>query len=493
MAAQPVLPTFVTCPEIVIPAAPGQMVSADFNADGTPDLALADSESSQVLLLLMDRASFASGDCLGAVGHTPVPIPQKAVSLAAADIDGNGTIDLVVALPTGVLILRNDGKGAFTADAAVLYAGIDPRVVLLSDLDGDGRVDILVGNGNSNKVTILYGLATGFEAPVDLAVDGAVTSLVAVDLNQDSLRDIVALSNGTGFLFAYLQHPSQPRPEFSGLSPIHVGLAPSAMVPVDVDADAYPDLAITSGGNSGVLDVFMNELPFQGSASFVAARVATMRSLGRPSGLAAGNLNDDFFGDIVVTNQSESTVSFFLGSDDGTLAEVAGPCTMLVVQTDRCLVGTGPRSVVLADVDGDGRDDVIVANGEGKSISVLLSSNPARTPTYTPTPTATVTATASPSFTPSPTFTPTETPTATSTPTNTRTRTPTATPEITMTPTPRCFNSAVCVSGKGCAIGTTSVDRDSSRTIWLWLLIGGWWIVASRWHSARPRSSDPMS
>src|SRR5262249_11374320 len=124
----------------------------------------------------------------------------------------------------------------------------------------------------------------------------------------------------------------------------------------------------------------------------------------RPSAVGVEQLNSDFPVYIAVANQDANTVGFFSSDGTGRVTEVLSRCEVLDTSTHRCLVGIRPSSLVLAEVDGDSHSDVITANQDGRSISVLLSSRPAPTPTATAvssgtavtTPTNTATATRTP-------------------------------------------------------------------------------------------------
>jgi hypothetical protein len=475
--AQTPIAGFVTC-SVPALSSPFAVVTGDFNRDGTPDLALADAGSGQIALLFLNRSRFAVGDCLGAVSRSSASVGSASpVGLAAGDIEGNGSIDLAVALQSGVQILRNNGSGELQADSQPINVGVDPRAVVIADLDGDGRADIVVGNGNTNRVTIAYGNSMGFETPVDLPANGPATTVTVTDLNQDSFNDLAVLSIGTGALTVYLQVPGSPRPTFRPLPLVAVGIAPTALGIGDFDANGVPDFALTSGGTSGILDIFLSQLPGNEAVPFLRGPLPVQLSrLNRSSALAVDDFNRDFFRDVVVANQGDATVSFFLGDGSASLVEVEGPCSIRDPVSRRCSVGVGPRAVVLADVDGDGRSDVITANEEASTVTFLLSSRPAHTPTPTHTSTRLPTETPTQTPTETATLTPTETPTQTPTQTATRTRTHTATPGPTDSPTPQCFSGGVCISGSSCAV----VPAPGANVGW-----SAWWVLGMAGFVAR--------
>jgi len=478
--AQPVTPTpvpipgFVRC-DIPLSGAPASAITAgDFNQDGNPDLAVVDGTNSQVVVLLTNRERFAAGDCVNATTITDIAVSAGPTSIAVGDLDLNNTLDLVVGVQAGASILRGNGSGGFTAEPP-LGAGSDPQAVAISDVDGDGIPDIVVGNGggNGNGVTIRYGRAGGtYDPAVSLPLDGPVTFMVVQDLNRDSFVDIAAGSRGTGKVTVFIQDRNNPR-SFPVKPSFTVGVAPTAMVAGDFNGDGAPDLAITSGGTSGKLALFLNQLPGNEIQPFVQETVVPTGV--SPSALGADDFNGDFALDVVVANQGDRTLPFFLGDDGGGLTEASGNCRGN--EGGRCSVGAGPRGLVLADVDGDGHGDVITANQDAGSISVLLSSRPPPTPTATRTTTPTVTPTRTSTSTVTPTATPTPTATSTSTATATPTPQKTFTPTVTPTLTPQCFGS-VCVQGSGCV----NVDPERTGRGGFWLLAPSLlWLMYRRW------------
>lgn len=463
------IPGFVRC-DIPI-GAPGSAIAAgNFDSSGNQDLAVVDGKDSQVVVLLTDRNRFAVGDCVNATRSSNVSVSGGPTSIAAADLDLNRTIDLVVGVQQGVSILRGNGSGTFTPENP-LGAGVDPQAVAVSDVDGDGVPDIVVGNGNGNSVSILYGKRDGtYEHFVSLPVDGAVTFMVVQDLNRDSFVDIAAGSS-MGTVTVFIQDRNNPR-SFTQSPSFAVGTAPTAMAAGDFNGDGAPDLLVTSGGNSGVVTLFLNQLPGNVTEPFVQETVVPTGLF--PSALGVDDFNSDFALDVVVANQGDQTLPFFLGNDNGGLQEGSGNCRGN--EGGRCTVGAGPLALVLADVDGDGQSDVITANQSAGSISVLLSSRPPPTPTPTASSTRTVTPTATATSTVTATATPTATPTATASASATRTAQSTLTPTITSTPTAQCFGS-VCVAGQGCL----TVAPENTGPSGLWLLAPALlWLVRRR-------------
>jgi len=398
---------------------PTAIAAGDFNRDGNPDLAVVSTATDQVFVGLTSRADFRSGDCTAGANFGPaIAVSDVPVAIAAGDVDQNRTVDLVVAVQAGVSILRNKaGNGSFTPEAP-LAAGTDPTSVAVADLDGDGLPDIVVGNGGGT-VSILYGTTqsvtsgtptttptTGFTSAMSMPVGDPpepVTAITVADLNNDSFLDIAATTS-LGNVVVFIQQRTAPR-TFAPGQEFVVGLRPSDIAAGDLDSNGQLDLAVTSGAGD-TLTLLLN--PLSTMASSVPFPTGH-----RPSALGIEQLNRY----VVVSNQDDADLSFFQNDGSGTLTEVVGNCVDDPAP-QRCAVGTSPRGLVLADIDGDGRSDVITANqNASSSVSILLSNDAVKTPTITPTAPASATITATGTITGSATPTVTRTPTPTITPT----------------------------------------------------------------------------
>jgi hypothetical protein len=257
-----------TFKRLVRPAgsSPQALAIGDFNSDGKPDLATAN---------YADHASVFVGHGDGTFDD-PLDVPISAPyasGIAAADLDGDGNLDLVTtnsligsgrsARSASVVLGRGDG----TFDPAMAYpvGGPQPVLPVIVDLDGDGVLDIAMPDGwPTEYMSILFGDGDGtFAWSVEMKVGHNAHSLVATDLNGDVYTDLVAGSlndgsdltgkNGIAILFGAAGRSFEPKVEIWG-----PGVGDTIGAAADLDGDGKLDLIVFGDDD---LIVLFNAIP----------------------------------------------------------------------------------------------------------------------------------------------------------------------------------------------------------------------------------------
>jgi hypothetical protein len=215
---------------------------ADVNGDRRPDVIVANRSSNPA----NPRPSFV---CLNdGAGAFPVckPLPtQSATIIVAADLDGDGLIDLFVPHRDGgqSLIFWNDGTGAFTAaPSPVGGPKSNVRAAAAADINGDGVIDLVVGD---EQTGLFYYLGVGrraFSPPVRFGIDkSAPYSIVIADMNRDKRPDIV-VGNFEAPGVVYFNLGTGKTPTFSGTLWGDGKGATYGVAVGDLDGDSWPDI-----------------------------------------------------------------------------------------------------------------------------------------------------------------------------------------------------------------------------------------------------------
>lgn len=244
----------------VVGAWPLELVSADFNADGKPDIAAANRFGDSVSVLLAN----GTGSLAAPVAY---PAGDDPVSIAGTDLNADGKVDLVVSSGDGaaVRVLLGNGDGSFAAPNS-FAAGAYPFSVRTGDLNGDGKVDVAAAN-EADYVSVLPGdgagaLGGGTPHPVTRYPRG----LDIADLNHDGIPDLVVatmMNAGIGSNSVYLLL-GRGGGLFEAATIAYTVGGSSILLPGvgigDLDADGRPDLAINDP-LLGMVVILLNAAP----------------------------------------------------------------------------------------------------------------------------------------------------------------------------------------------------------------------------------------
>ena len=447
------------------PAVGGQPVAVAvglFKGLGKQFIAVADQTGNRIVILTVGfqtptptttPTSGATDVCgvLGLQEGVGVPNVSAPIALLAQDLDGDANDDLAVVGAEGLSIFYGDGNGGFLkAAGSPMPAGTAPHTLAVADFNRDGRLDVIVADGESNNSFIFLNSDPNpphrsFTSGCGIPVGRKAGLVITADLNLDGRQDFAVASAQTIDISVFLQKPpASPTPgvlpscstlaqSFRGLTPLNLPAKPQALVVDSFDlSDAVPDLAVamSSPTGNGSFVVFLGHAGSGGDVSYqrqnpvdVPPPVGAVQ-LSSPSALGSGDITRDGRDDLVVADENNNDVALFFATGNGSF----GSPLLEPVH------GRMPVGLTMQDIDGDGRPDVVVANQDG-SVSILITSEPPATPTPPPTVTPTVTPPPTATGTATPTDTATATPTQTPTNTATRTRVPTLTPTPAGTPT----------------------------------------------------------
>ncbi len=364
------------------------MTAADLNGDGKPDLIVANYHSNTVSVLLNTTApgpplaSFAAQRTF-ATGAEPK-------SVTAADLNGDGEPDLIVAnvdSNTVSVLLNTTAPGATTPSFATQQtfatAGL-PNSVTAADLNGDGKPDLIVANFGSNTVSVLLnttapGATTpSFAAQTTFATPSGPRFVTAADLNGDGKPDLIIANRSADTVSVLLNTtvPGATTPSFAAQTAFATGSYPESVTAADLNGDGKPDLIVANGDSNTVSVLLNTTAPGATTPSFAAQTAFATGS--EPRSVTVADLNGDGQPDLIVANKYSNTVSVLLNT---TALAQASPA---FATNQDFTTGSDPESVTAADLNGDGKPDLIVANYGSNTVSVLLNTTApgATTPSF---------------------------------------------------------------------------------------------------------------
>jgi VCBS repeat protein len=230
-----------------------------------------------------------------------------------------------------------------------------PEALAAGDFDGDGKLDLAVGSGGTNDVTIFFGDGKGeFRRGGSFAAGESPTEIAAADFNRDGRLDLAIANHGVATVTVLL---GDGRGGFRAApgSPLAVRSSPHphTIAAADVNGDGLLDLVIDSWGENR-----LTLLPGDGKGGFAVPGVPIEAGRKPYRNLRVADVNGDGKPDIVVPNMVERGVTVLFGDGHGSFRGADQPPIP---------AGPSPFSVAVADIDGDGRPDILVENYSGHS------------------------------------------------------------------------------------------------------------------------------
>ncbi len=320
--------------------APTGLVIADFNHDGKPDLAVTGTPLPSTISMLLGKGD---GTFQPAVNY--IPTGNAIRSLASADFNGDGKLDLVVTSqvvnePTGVYVVLGNGDGTLQT-APVYKAGNNPQTAAIADLNGDGIPDIAAASNGSNTVSVLLGKGNGtFQPAVDYPAGSGATGVAIADFNGDGKPDIAVADVGPGTVTILLGNGNGT---FRAGKVITIEFGAFSLATGDFNKDGKQDIAVLS--LLGVTVLLGN-----GDGTFkTPATYGTRSGLGN---IVVADFNGDGNADLAVANSASNTISVLLGNGNGTFTSN----TDFTADTKSSV-----QWLAVGDFNGDGKPDIAVA------------------------------------------------------------------------------------------------------------------------------------
>ncbi|MDR3726332.1 MAG: FG-GAP-like repeat-containing protein [Terracidiphilus sp.] len=291
---------------------PVTMATGDFNGDGIPDLAYTsngNNTTARVLSILLGKGdgTFTQGQSIS----LPSGICTCAINIA--DVNGDGKLDLILGgggqPQVSIALFPGNGDGTFGAVIVTtftpLFAGMYPSATTrmgIGDINGDGAADIVVGDQGNNQIYVLTGNNSGFfQLARTIQGGNNPREIFLPDLNGDGHLDIVAYGQAGGTFTVLL---GQGDGTFSTGVNYSASMNAPNMVLIDLDGDGHLDAVATTYQISanGVLTSQVSVLLGKADGTFASAKVIVNAIQG--SLLDVGDYNGDGVLDLLFLNNT---------------------------------------------------------------------------------------------------------------------------------------------------------------------------------------------
>nr|MBA3682981.1 VCBS repeat-containing protein [Bacteroidota bacterium] len=320
-----------------------RIISDDFNNDLKKDVAVLDYDSAKV--------SIYAGNNNGKLNKiTSFTVPASPAMMVSGDFDNDGYKDIAVSgMAFGVFIYKGSASGTFSyfSGVGIPYAGGLDK----GDFNEDGKIDLVVTNYGNNTVWPLLGNGNaGFASSAGFSAGNCPSIVIAKDFNNDSHLDLSIMSScgGAETLTVLFGNGASG---FSAATSYSLGVSSQDQKSADFNNDGHPDIAVSNsyGGN---LSVLLGSASGNFTSNILYALGSTVSD-----GLVTGDFNNDGNTDIAIASIGTRILK---GNGNGTFS----------LSTSYYLGGNG-SAYVAEDFNNDGALDIV-----SSAIGVLLSKAP---------------------------------------------------------------------------------------------------------------------
>lgn len=348
---------------------PWTSVTADFNADGRPDLATVSWTGTPWLSILMNDGE------AGFLSPATYPIPAESLGVVAGDFDRDNDIDLAVN-DTGrfwegfsFTLFANDGAGNFSRGTSYSTGRTGPTGMTAADFDGDGWLDIAVAHDayivSGNTIAIMRNNQSGgFGSPQVISLPSGTRTIASADLDGDLDVDLVVgmesntfiiMTNNGGAFTRTATYTGMPSGSITELPQVHL-----ADVDRDNDIDVLFSNLFTGGNDNPGIGLWRNN----GLGGLDAGTLLPFNKF--TNGAAGSDVADvtgDGWPDILAVTESAGDWFLFEGNGQG---------GFLAARPYRA--GQGPITIDGVDLDGDVDADIVIVARD--SLEACVYRNP---------------------------------------------------------------------------------------------------------------------
>jgi hypothetical protein len=326
---------------------------ADLNKDGRPDVVLCGSANGMATRTPLDSWIYYGTD-KGFFPTTSTRLPTfMSYSVAKIDVNEDGWDDLVFTQTGKPLLVYLNGPNGFDPERK-LEVPITASFICAADIDGDGKPELIAVDKKGVQIYRIHGGTIDPKPMVQLSAPGAVRCAVG-DLDKDGKPDIVVAvdePDGSSLIFW------NDGKDFSSRPPTRLPTRYAKGCAIgDLNGDGFPDIAFANNSAADTRDGEINSVVYFGSATGFSAEHKMEFPTHWASGCAIGDIDGNGHPDLVFVNQTslhslDTESCVYPGGPNG-----PDPKRRIELPTQ------GAVDAIIADVNGDGRNDLLFLNG----------------------------------------------------------------------------------------------------------------------------------
>ena len=392
LPANPLKPMFDLRRDYKTGTGPCYLAAEDFDGDSRPDIVIANgpfeaSGSTDYTISILRNITAVNGD-LTFAEKIDLPGGAYPLGIETTDLDSDGKLDIAMPCHHGnyVLLYRNVSlAGNLTthsfSEPLIVPTLRGPQSIALKDLNGDRKPDMVVannGSGRGNTISIFENVSSPgkleFGSRIDIVTGTQPTGVVIDDFDNDGWADIAVANHLSKTVSVLPNHNRGEHITFNSFrQKFDYVVADESNYPIrilsgDLDQDGRPDLVIGNHTDTVGITSYVALLHNLSSPGQIAyeERIDIEVGLTGAGCPTLGDLNNDGWTDLVVGNHHGNTVTVLInaGAKNTFGADLYRPKYSINV-------GSGAANPAIADLDRDGKADIIVPNKYENSISVL--------------------------------------------------------------------------------------------------------------------------